>query len=121
MNASGTAPEVGIPLGFLIGAVTGGVAVLLFRTAWQATDAAGVLKVIAELLAIPAFWFGGPWLTTSLLESVEPDEIRASYLMTLAAVFVALAAMPLIRLSWATGLAIGARPSAPAPPGVGDA
>lgn len=111
--AAATAPEVGIPLGVLIGVVTGGVAILLFRTGWREPDRAGLLKVIGQLLAIPTFWFGGPWLTTTLLASVDLNEIRASYLISLAIVFVPLAGFPVIRMSWETGRAIGAQHASP--------
>jgi hypothetical protein len=107
--AASTMPEVGIPLGTLIGVVTGGVAILLFRTGWNETDLAGLLKIVGQLLAIPAFWFGGPWLTTAMLASVDLAEIRASYLISLAIVFVPLAGLPVVRMSWETGLGIGAQ------------
>ena len=76
VQAATTTPGVGIPLGVLIGVLTGGVAILLFRTAWRETDLAGLLKVIGEILIIPTFWFGGPWLTTTFLDSVDLDEIQ---------------------------------------------
>jgi hypothetical protein len=117
--AAATMPEVGIPVGALIGVVTGGVAILLFRTGWNETDLTGLLKIIAQLLAIPAFWFGGPWLTTTMLASVELDEIRASYLISLAVVFVPLAGFPVVRMSWKAGLGIGAQQASPQ--GGGDA
>jgi hypothetical protein len=110
--AAATQPEVGIPLGVLIGVVTGGVAILLFKTGWHETDLAGLLKIIGQLLAIPAFWFGGPWLTTNLLASVDLDQIRASYLMSLAIVFVPLAGFPVVMMSWRTGLNMGAQHAA---------
>lgn len=107
--AAANAPEVGIPLGVLIGVVTGGVAILLFRTGWRESDLAGLLKIIGQILAIPAFWFGGPWLTTTILASVDVDEIRSSYLISLAIVFVPLAGFPVVRMSWDTGRHIGAQ------------
>lgn len=111
--AATTMPEVGIPLGALIGVVTGGVALLLFKTGWTETDLAGLLKIIGQLLAIPAFWFGGPWLTTTMLADVDLDEIRASYLISLAVVFVPLAGFPVVIMSWQTGMRIGAQQASP--------
>ncbi len=106
--AAATAPEVGIPLGILIGVVSGGCAVLLIRAGWGHPDVKATLQVVAQLLAIPTFWFGGPWLTTTMLASVEPAEIRSSYFLALTVVFVPLAAMPLVALSWDTGRKIAA-------------
>jgi hypothetical protein len=111
--AAATAPEVGVPLGILIGSISGGVAILLIRTGWRAADVKGAIEVVAQLLAIPTFWFGGPWLTTTMLVSVEPAEIRSSYFISLTAVFVALAGIPLAMLAWSTGRAIGAQATAP--------
>jgi hypothetical protein len=119
VGAASTIPEVGIPLGALIGVVTGGVAILLFRTGWSASDLAGLFKIISQLLAIPAFWFGGPWLTTTMLASVDLDEIRASYLISLAVVFVPLAGFPVVMMSWRAGQGIGAAQASPQ--GGGDA
>jgi hypothetical protein len=104
---------VGVPLGILIGLVSGGVAIILIRTAWQTSGLKGTVQVVGQLLAIPTFWFGGPWLTSSLLASVEPIEIRTSYVLSLAAVFVPLAGWPIVKLSYDTGRRIGAQRPAP--------
>lgn len=109
--AAASAPEVGIPLGILIGLISGAVANLLIRTGWRAHDAKGALQIVGQLLAIPTFWFGGPWLTTAMMAAVELNAIRSSYFLSLTVVFVAFAGWPLARLSWSTGRAIGGQPA----------
>ncbi len=106
--AAATAPEVGIPLGILIGLVSGGCAIFLIRAGWGHPDVKATLQVVTQLLAIPTFWFGGPWLTTSMMASVEPAEIRSSYFLALTAAFVPLAVAPLAVLAWETGREIAA-------------
>jgi hypothetical protein len=95
------------------------VAILLIKTGWQTADVKGTFQVVGQLLAIPTFWFGGPWLTTSMLASVEPAEIRSSYFIALTAVFVPIASVPLVRLVRDVGRSTGGH--AAAGPGGGDA
>ncbi|WP_207147742.1 hypothetical protein, partial [Listeria monocytogenes] len=57
--------------------------------------------------AIPTCWFGGPWLTTSLLKLVAlPDMINA-YIISLAATFGVFVAFPLFRWIGQTATALG--------------
>lgn len=96
-------PEVGIPLGILIGVITGTTFLLLLKTVATARgDLKTLLEIAAEVLALPTFWFGGPFLTTNLLGSLQPDQIRNSYVGALACSFVLIAVWPLWRLILAT-------------------
>ena len=89
---------VGIALGILIGVVSGLVVLLLFNTGIRAPKAIDILPVVLEFLALPTFWFGGPWLTTSLLEIVDLNDILSSYLLSLTFTFVLIIIIPLFRL-----------------------
>lgn len=102
----------GIPLGILIGLITGIVALFLFRTAWN-TPSKRIGKIITltgELLSIPTFWFGGPWLTTKMFESIKLEALLSSYLISLACTFTPIAlfilAIMMIKIGnefWRTG------------------
>lgn len=111
-----TSPGVGIALGVLIGVVTGGVAIALFQAAWNESDRSGLLKVTGEILALPIFWFGGPWLTTTMFASVELADIRSAYLISLAIVFAPIAGFIVVMKAWKVGRDIASQPS-PAPGG----
>jgi hypothetical protein len=109
--ASTTPPGVGIALGVLIGVLTGAVAIALFQAAWNESDRTGILKVTGEILAIPTFWFGGPWLTTTMFASVGLDEIRSPYLISLAIVFAPIAGFIVVMKAWKVGRDIASQPS----------
>jgi hypothetical protein len=88
----------GTAIGLLIGLVTGIVFLLLLKTADQASEQGmSVLKVTTEILAIPTFWFGGPWFTTGLLKLVEMDKFINPYLVSLVAVFSLISLYPAAR------------------------
>ncbi len=93
-------PEIGVPLGFLIGFITAYVFLLLIRTAFilKEKPIKNLLALIAEILAMPTFWFGGPWITTKFLKATEPDQILPTYILSLAIVFGIAITYPLIRL-----------------------
>ena len=95
----------GIAIGLLIGLITGIVALVLLRstTGGSVTEAPSIVTSVSQLLAIPSFWFGGPWVTTSLLGLVELGKIINSYIVTLAVVFSVLIAYPVFH--WIVQLA----------------
>ena len=77
----------GLALGVLIGVITGTVFLLILKTADRASDkgTSSILTLTTELLAIPTFWFGGPWLTSRMLALVPLPELINPYLVSLAA------------------------------------
>lgn len=90
---------IGIPLGILIGIVTGVSFLFLVHTAWRSSeDPKAIFSVVAHILAIPTFWFGGPWLTTTMLADVQPGSILTSYLVSLTCTFVAISIFILVKL-----------------------
>lgn len=90
---------VGLALGFLIGIISGTVFLLLLKTAVSAPHkgASSILTLTAELLAMPTFWFGGPWLTTSLLELVHLQDLINPYVGSLAVTFSIISLYPAAR------------------------
>ena len=101
---------LGIPLGILIGVITGIAAVFVIRTAWSSPkNAKPILKLLGELLAIPTFWFGGPWLTTTMMARLELGTILPAYLVALACTFVGITLLPLFRIVVQVGNEIGPR------------
>lgn len=106
--AVGSRPAIGIPVGILIGIVTGTVFLLLLRTAFTGSPTLQDLgTIIAELLALPTFWFGGPWVTTQVLNLVDWTAIVTSYIISLLITFVLICLIPLLRLVWRVGNIIG--------------
>ena len=82
----------GICLGFLIGTVTVIVTVMLLGVASRAdiADARNLLILLGEILALPAFMVGGPWLAGELLAEIKGSEFALSYIVTLTAVYAGL-------------------------------
>lgn len=100
---------MGIPLGILIGLVSGYVLTLLLRTAVSIKEpqVKDTLSVIGELFSIPTFWFGGPWVTGVFLKSVDRASILPQYMVSLAFTFLAIVIWPLIKLVISLGEQIG--------------
>jgi hypothetical protein len=90
---------LGIPLGILIGLVTGIAFLLLVELARKGSGAGDTFKVVSALLGIPSFWFAGGWLTgESILRDVDPADIRSAYILTLTVAFTPFALLEAYRL-----------------------
>ncbi len=89
----------GIALGLLIGVVSGTVALVLLKTASTASvkDLSSIVTLTSEILAIPTFWFGGPWVSASLLRLVPLAGMINSYIVSLAISFAILVSYPIFR------------------------
>ena len=89
----------GVGIGVLIGLITGTVALVLLRTVNAASikNTSSVVAVTTEILAIPTFWFGGPWVTSSILELVELQSIVNPYLVALTLTFTAMIVYPIVK------------------------
>lgn len=100
---------VGLTLGILIGIITGIVLLLLLNLAVVPSNQLQkiIIPLIAEFFAIPTFWFGGPWLTTTLLKFVDLNDILPSYLLSLSVTFFLICIIPLFRLIINIGNKIG--------------
>ncbi|MDO8545635.1 MAG: hypothetical protein Q7S40_34765 [Opitutaceae bacterium] len=87
---------IGIPIGILIGLLSGVIFIFLVRTAWTSrNDRKAVGKVIIELVAIPTFWFGGSWAASALLREIDVSLMLPYYATSLAVVF-GLIALPVL-------------------------
>ena len=85
----------GLAIGLLIGVITGTVFLLLLKTANQASEkGVSIVTLTSEILAIPTFWFGGPWLTSGMLKLVPLNQLINPYLMSLVAVFSLISLYP---------------------------
>jgi hypothetical protein len=95
-------PELGIPLGVLIGILSGLLALSFLRTLQVVRkDSRKVGSMLAQVAGIPTLWFTVPF-GSKLLTTVAPERLMTSYVITLAAVFACILAVPLIRLIIAT-------------------
>jgi len=80
---------IGLALGVPIGLVTGLVALILFRTAVHGAGMTtkSIMAIVAELLALPTFWFGGPWVTSKVLAEVDWNGLLNAYAPAVAVTF----------------------------------
>lgn len=92
-----TATIIGLALGLLIGIITGAIFVFMLKSLHRASSWGEGLKVVVEMLAVPTFWFGGPWVATKALTSVTWADVLPSYALVLAVVFTIVAALPVLR------------------------
>lgn len=90
---------IGVPLGILVGVVSGAAFIVFLRTAFLG-DA---LKAAGSLLSMPTSWFAGGWLT----EVFDVDEILSSYVTSLAISVVVISAYPLLRVVIRVGHELG--------------
>jgi hypothetical protein len=89
---------VGIALGVLMGVLSGAIFVFLLRDmVIFGNTLVHALKVVGEVISIPGFWFGGPWVTTGVLKDIEWALIIENYLIALSLVFLGISATTLLR------------------------
>ena len=100
---------IGYPLGVLIGVITGYDFMLFFQTVIASSKVkfSTIMKVSTQLLALPTFWFGGPWITTQFLQSVNFAESLPGYLIALTLTFLLLVSWPLSRFVISVGNQVG--------------
>jgi hypothetical protein len=92
---------VAVVVGALIGVVTGaGLTLLLVSvgTAEKKERPRRIMIIFGELLAIPAFWFGGPWLAGRLLVNTRLEDSLAYYALALAIAFALIIWLPLYKM-----------------------
>lgn len=93
---------VGIPLGALIGGLSGALSVQFLRTLQAVTRQAGsVLALLGQFAGIPTLWLVIPF-GSKALAGVEPSRVLTSYIITLAVVWLAIVSGPLIQTVIAT-------------------
>jgi hypothetical protein len=98
----------GTVVGVLIGVVTS-IATLVTLKPFFGGKSQGsqMAAVCTQLLGLPAFWFGGPWLTTRMLQSFEFTEFVQPYIVSLALSYLLVIAFPLVRWVRWLGLTMG--------------
>ncbi len=90
--------SVGIPLGVLIGGLSGALSVQFLRTLQVVRRQAGpVLALLAQFAGTSTLWLVIPF-GSKALAGVDPSQVLTSYIITLAIVWSALVSVPLIRL-----------------------
>jgi len=99
----------GVALGLLIGVTSGVVALVLLKTANTASvkEVSSIVALTSEILAIPTFWFGGPWVSTKLFALVPLAGMINPYIVSLAISFSLLVAYPIFRWVAQLGAELG--------------
>jgi hypothetical protein len=80
----------GIPLGILVGFVSGAAFLVFLRAAFQGEG----LKAGSSLLSMPTSWFAGGWLT----QLFDVQRILSSYVTALSVTVIAIGVLPLFRV-----------------------
>jgi hypothetical protein len=88
-------PYAGVPIGILIGVLSGVVFMLLLNAARTVVSLADAAKVSAWTGLLIGLWFGGSWLRSEFFAPGDAERIRDSYLITLTVSFLLVAAVPL--------------------------
>jgi hypothetical protein len=102
-------PGLAIGVGVLIAFVTGlwsDLVILWFSTSEKKSRSKRLRVAIVECLALPTFWFGGPWVSGQLLSNGNLGESLDYYVLSLAVGLLLIAGYPLICLIVRTGEAI---------------
>ena len=104
-------PEAtGLILGIVIGAICAVILVLLLGTVLGRGATSGfdtVVKVIAQLTALAAFMFGGPFLGGVILEGLDLSVAQGFYVLGLGIVFSPAAIYLVLKRTIALGREIG--------------
>ena len=45
-------------------------------------------KVLGYLLAMPTFWFGGPWISSTMIAALDWQDLMEPYILALTVTFV---------------------------------
>lgn len=56
------------------------------------------LALTSEILALPTFWFAGPWLTTALFSGIDKTKLLEPYLLPLTCTFMLVSLITVLRL-----------------------
>lgn len=100
---------VGIVIGVLIGLITGIVGCACVKLIHEASLAhiKSMSWLVTQVLAIPTFWFGGPWLSTDVLKLQEKAVFVVPYTTSLAVTFTILMFYPLYKWIRRLGESLG--------------
>ena len=90
-----------VGVGVLIGLITGVIFVLLLLQVASSAKTARAKRIsatVTQCFGLPAFWFGGPWLTGKLIANSGLGAAVNVYAVSLAITFLVVIGLPLIRL-----------------------
>jgi hypothetical protein len=109
--ALGTLMLVGALVGILIGTVSGVVTLVTIHPYLSIRGFvpanSGAARIATQLIGLPAFWFGGPWLSTKLLGLVDLNDFLVPYVGMLAVFYIAVVSYPLVIWIRSLGIQIG--------------
>jgi hypothetical protein len=107
---------IAVVVGTLIGFVTG-IATLLTVAQYSLAlkplsisppnGITALTAIITHLLGFPLFWFGGPWLTTQVMQSIQFKDFALSYAVTLLISYFATIGYPIFRWVYWLGKTMG--------------
>jgi hypothetical protein len=80
---------LGLALGVLLGYLEAfNINILLARAPTWRSSFADTLKTTGQLLAVPGFVFGGPWLSAQILSWLTPADFASPYAIACVAIFI---------------------------------
>ena len=90
--------NVGMALGILFGFLSSVPFGLFVRTAYQLgrdgeASMGKVSAICGELFAMPGFWFGGHWLSSTMITRLDWENLTEPYILGLVYSFVPLGAV----------------------------
>lgn len=86
---------VGIALGLLNGMLSAVVFVYLVKGLAESAGGLSDIQIALKVLAIPTFWFGGPWVATRTLEAVDWEKQIEPYAVSLFLAFLLITILPM--------------------------
>jgi hypothetical protein len=63
--------------------------------------------IITHLLGFPLFWFGGPWLTTRMLQGIQFESFALPYVVFLSISYLVTIGYPIFRWVYWLGKTMG--------------
>jgi hypothetical protein len=101
----------GICVGCLIGILTGMMTLLILMDAFAPRSKeishverifgrrrASGIRIAAKLSIVTPHWFGGAWLTASVMNGLNWEEMRLPYIAGLVVIYISITIAPMIRL-----------------------
>ncbi len=106
--------QIGLSIGFVVGAIGGTIALVLVRTLTTASisDTKSVVTLVGQFLTLPGFLVGasflagGPWF----FSQQDLHEIRPHYFLALAGTFFIMMAWPIYKWILRLGRELGESP-----------
>ncbi len=95
---------VGVALGFFIGLISGlDILMLLRAVIGSKASVRATMMATSQLLAVPTFCFGGPWISAVFLQSTDLNALLLPYSISLSITVTLTAGYPLLMFIIAFG------------------